>query len=157
MGQEYVPSHQTAPMTPTPLHRVERIAKVLDEAIRIPGTQIKVGLDAVIGLIPGVGDVLGLGLGSWFIYEAHRLGAPAALKWKMARNVAIDAISGLVPVLGDVVDVAYRSNRRNLNLLRSHFAPQSLAAAPAATPWKQRWLLLALMAALGVGYWIWAR
>jgi hypothetical protein len=106
-----------------PLRRVERLATVLDEAIRIPDTGIRLGLDSVIGLIPGVGDIAGLAMGSWLIYEAHRLGAPAALKWKMAGNVAVDAISGLVPVLGDLVDVAFRSNRRNVELLRGHFQP----------------------------------
>jgi len=145
----------TPPNTLPPLHRVERVARLLDDVFRIPGTQIKVGLDALIGLIPGVGDVIGLGLGGWFIYEAHRLGAPAALKWQMARNVAIDAISGFVPVLGDVVDVVYRSNRRNLGLLRGHFAPQS--PAPVASRWRP-WLRLAF--AMGVAalvWWLWPR
>ena len=138
---------------PDALHRVERIAKVLDEAIRIPGTRIKVGLDAVIGLIPGIGDAAGLALGSWFIYEAHRLGAPAALKWKMARNVGIDAVSGLVPVLGDIVDVAFRSNRRNLELLRRHFRP-STPLQPAARPWRATIVIATVLGALWLGYWM---
>ena len=144
------------PATQDPLHRIERIAKVLDDVIRIPGTNIKLGLDAVIGLIPGVGDVAGLALGSWFIYEAHRLGAPAALKWKMARNVGIDAVSGLVPVLGDVVDVAYRSNRRNLQLLRGHFAP----SLPAQGTARGRSLMLRIAFSLGIaalGFWVFFR
>ena len=148
---------QTSPQLPqAPLHRVERIARVLDDVIRIPGTNIKVGLDSVIGLIPGVGDVAGVALGSWFIYEAHRIGAPAALKWKMARNVAIDAVSGFVPVLGDLVDVAYRSNRRNLDLLRGHFRP---AAVATQTSSRLR-LAVRLMLALGVAataWWFWLR
>ncbi|MES2682808.1 MAG: DUF4112 domain-containing protein [Pseudomonadota bacterium] len=142
-----------SPAPQDPLHRVERIARVLDEAIRIPGTSITVGLDAVIGLIPGVGDVAGVALGSWFIYEAHRLGAPAALKWKMARNVGIDAISGLVPVLGDVVDVAYRSNRRNLQLLRGHFRPD-LPVTPTTRSWVRLLVIAGLVAALYWGYWL---
>ena len=139
-----------------PLHRVERIAKVLDDVIRIPGTSIKVGLDSLIGLIPGIGDAAGLALGSWFIYEAHRLGAPADLKWKMARNVGIDAISGFVPVLGDIVDVAYRSNRRNLDLLRGHFRP----AAPISKTGSRLQLAVRLMLVLGVAasvWWFWLR
>lgn len=137
------------PAESPPLHRVERVAKLLDDAFRIPGTRIRVGLDSIIGLIPGVGDVLGVGLGSWFIFEAHRLGAPAALKWKMARNVAIDAISGFVPVLGDIVDVAYRSNRRNLALLRGHFQPD--AALP--TQRLQAWIRLALLLGMATLFW----
>ncbi len=138
---------------PDALYRVERVARLLDEAIRIPGTGIRLGLDSLIGLIPVVGDAAGLALGSWFIYEAHRLGAPAALKWKMARNVAIDAASGLVPVLGDIVDIAYRSNRRNMDLLRGHFRPQT---ARAARPRLVFWVRLA--AGLGVAallWWLW--
>lgn len=134
------------------LHRVERVAKVLDEAIRIPGTGIKVGLDAVIGLIPGIGDAAGLAIGSWFIYEAHRLGAPLELKLKMARNVAIDAVSGLVPVLGDIVDVAYRSNRRNLELLRKHFRPAE-PAKPAGASQRSVFVIASCLAALGACYW----
>ena len=144
-----------SPAESPPLHRVERVAKVLDDLFRIPGTRIRVGLDSIIGLIPGVGDVLGLGLGGWFIYEAHRLGAPAALKWKMARNVVIDAVSGLVPVLGDMVDVAYRSNRRNLALLRGHFQPETPATAVSRY---RPWLRLAF--GLGVAalvWWFWLR
>ncbi len=142
--------------TQDPLHRVERIAKVLDDVIRIPGTNIKVGLDSLIGLIPGVGDVAGVALGSWFIYEAHRIGAPAALKWKMARNVGIDAISGFVPVLGDIVDVAYRSNRRNLDLLRGHFRPAAVIAKTSS----RLQLAVRLMLVLGVAatvWWFWLR
>ena len=131
------------------LHRVERVAKVLDDVFHIPGTRIKVGLDSVIGLIPVVGDVAGVALGSWFIYEAHRLGAPAALKWKMARNVGIDAISGFVPVLGDMVDVAYRSNRRNLQLLRGHFNPAAESQVARLSPW------LKLAATLSVAALLW--
>ena len=138
-----------------PLHRVERVARLLDDAFRIPGTQIRVGLDSLIGLVPGVGDAIGLGLGGWFLYEAHRLGAPAALKWKMARNVAIDAISGFVPVLGDAVDVLYRSNRRNLALLREHFAPQATEPAPAC---RRVWVRLAFVAGVAaLVWWFWLR
>jgi len=140
---------------PAPLHRVERVASVLDDVFRIPGTRIRVGLDSLIGLIPGVGDAAGLALGGWFVYEAHRLGAPAALKWKMVRNVAVDAISGFVPVLGDIVDVAYRSNRRNLELLRGHFNPQPVAPVPERSRW---WLKLALASGgAALVWWIWLR
>lgn len=141
------------PPTHPPLHRIERVAKVLDEAFSIPGTRIKVGLDAVIGLIPVVGDVAGICLGGWFIYEAHRLGAPLELKLKMARNVAIDAISGFVPVLGDLVDVAYRSNRRNLELLRGYFNPAAEARAPRLNPWLKLGVTLSVALLLWWFFW----
>ena len=146
---------QPAATPADPLRRVERLAKVLDEAVRIPGTQIKLGLDAVIGLIPVVGDAAGLMLGSWLIYEAHRLGTPAKLKWQMARNVAVDAVAGLVPVLGDLVDLAYRSNRRNVRLLRKHFTPLE---PPPARPAGLILLRLAMIASVGLAvWWLWGR
>ncbi len=148
-----MPAAPESALVPDPLHRIERVARWLDEAIRIPGTGIRIGLDAVIGLVPVVGDLAGVALGSWFVYEAHRLGAPAALKWKMARNVAIDALSGFVPVLGDLVDVAYRSNRRNLELLRGHFRP-SVPAKPTAGPLRIALVLAGTLAALSMGWWL---
>ena len=144
----------TTPAPHDPLHRVERLAKVLDDAIRLPGTGIKIGLDAVIGLIPGVGDAAGLALGGG---KAVILAPsePFALKWKMARNVAIDAVTGLVPVLGDVVDVAYRSNRRNLALLRGHFRPEDAQRVAARTP--RVLIVLGLAASAVMAWWLFFR
>jgi hypothetical protein len=146
------PDLAVLPARPAPLHRVERVARLLDDSFRIPGTGIRVGLDSLIGLIPGVGDLFGVGLGSWFIYEAHRLGAPAALKWKMARNVVLDAVLGFVPVLGDILDVAYRSNRRNLELLRSHYQPH---ISPKIAASRRLWWLVLLFAVAALGLFVW--
>ena len=142
-----------SPAYPHPgLHRVEKLARLLDEAVHIPGTRIRLGLDSLIGLIPGVGDVAGLLMGGYVVYEAHRIGAPGELKLRMARNVATDALIGLVPVLGDVFDVAFRSNRRNVQMLLDHYRPPS--AAPAPRP--ARWLpaLLAVAALGGLLAWL---
>lgn len=112
------------PETPTALtaarKRIERIAALLDSAVGIPGTRLRFGLDSVLGLIPGVGDVLGLALGGTILYEGVRAGAPRALILRMLGNSAIDALGGLVPVLGDVFDLAFKSNRRNARLLLEH-------------------------------------
>lgn len=149
-------------MSPAPAHpnlpRLEKLAHWLDDLIRIPGTRIRIGLESLIGLIPGLGDIAGLLMGGYVVLEAHRMGAPGELKLRMLRNVALDALAGLVPVLGDLFDFAYRSNRRNLEMLLAHYRPAPVAAA-AVTPSAWRWLRLALTLALavGLGWWFWQR
>ncbi|MGQ0696929.1 MAG: DUF4112 domain-containing protein [Panacagrimonas sp.] len=100
--------------------RMEKLAWLLDGAVRIPGTKFRFGLDSIVGLIPGVGDVVGLGLGAAILYESVRVGAPRPLVMKMLRNSVLDALGGLVPVVGDVFDFAFKSNRRNAALLMEH-------------------------------------
>ncbi|MDP3859667.1 MAG: DUF4112 domain-containing protein [Stagnimonas sp.] len=144
-----------APPTPPNLQRIETLAYWLDELIRIPGTRFRIGLESLIGLIPGVGDLAGLLMGGYVVIEAHRMGAPGELKLRMIRNVALDAVAGLVPVFGDLYDFAYRSNRRNLQLLLDHYRPA--AAPPQRLPRRRRWLS-ALLFLLGVGllWWFWS-
>lgn len=102
------------------LARIEALAKLMDSAVVVPGTRIRVGLDAAIGLLPGIGDVLSALVSSYIIWEARQLGVP---RWKIARmigNVALDTTIGAVPVVGDVLDVFYRSNLRNLRIVQEH-------------------------------------
>jgi Domain of unknown function (DUF4112) len=100
------------------LARLDRLARLLDTALVIPGTNIRFGADAVIGLVPGIGDTITTALSLWIVYEAHQLGAPRELLMRMAANVAIDGFVGAVPVVGDAFDVLWRANRRNMRLLR---------------------------------------
>ena len=108
----------------TPVTRAERIARLdalaslLDTAILIPGTNVRFGLDAMIGLVPGVGDVVTTLLSLYIVKEARALGAPRHLILRMLGNVALDSMVGAVPLAGDVFDVMWRANRRNMNLLR---------------------------------------
>ncbi|ROH86537.1 DUF4112 domain-containing protein [Stagnimonas aquatica] len=142
-------------MNPAPhpsLQRVEKLAYWLDEFITVPGTRFKIGLESLVGMIPVVGDVAGLLMGGYVVVEAHRLGAPAELKWKMVRNVALDGAIGLVPVLGDFFDFAYRSNRRNVQLLLGHYRPSALQRK--AAPRRFRWLLLGLLLLAGLALWL---
>lgn len=100
--------------------RVQWLARLLDNAIGIPGTRIRLGWDALIGLIPGVGDALGVLLGGMILFEAARVKAPPALLARMGGNLALDAVLGVVPLLGDVLDVAFKANARNAQLLVAH-------------------------------------
>lgn len=107
------------------LARLKRLAHVMDSALRIPGTRIRFGADSALGLVPGAGDVIGLGISLFALMEAVRLGAPPRLITRMIGNVAIDTGLGAIPIAGDVFDVLFRSNTRNLRLLLGHFERES--------------------------------
>lgn len=94
--------------------RLEALTRMLDTALIIPGTNIRFGADAMIGLVPGIGDAITTALSAYVVYEAHRLGAPRTL----IANVAVDGVVGAVPLIGDAFDVVWRANRRNMRLLR---------------------------------------
>lgn len=98
-------------------HPLERLAWWLDEAFRIPGTQQRVGIDALIGLIPGVGDTVGAMLSTYIIVEAARRGASVWTVARMLGNVGVEMLIGVVPFVGDVFDVVFKANRRNVALL----------------------------------------
>jgi hypothetical protein len=100
--------------------RVTLVAKLLDSAFFIPGLNRRVGLDSVLGLVPGLGDALSAALASYIIWEARQLGLP---RWKIARmigNVAVDTAIGAIPVAGDVFDVFFKANERNLRIIHEH-------------------------------------
>ena len=100
-----------------PLARARTLARLLDSAVRVPGTGIRFGADAVIGLIPGLGDIGGAALAGYLVILAQRLGVPRAVVLRMLANVAVDTLGGTVPLIGDLFDVAYKSNLRNVALL----------------------------------------
>lgn len=95
------------------------LALLLDDLVTIPGTRIGVGLDSVIGLVPGVGDSAGVLLSGAVLASAVRQGVPFPVLMRMVLNVLFDALLGLVPVVGDALDVAHRANRKNLRLLQA--------------------------------------
>ena len=110
--------------------RVRAMARVLDTAVRVPGTPVRFGLDAVLGLIPGVGDVVGAAASGYIVLAAARLGAPASVLVRMLLNVGIDTLVGAVPLFGDLFDLGWRSNSRNVALLERHLAdPRDARAA----------------------------
>ena len=104
--------------------RLDALANLLDTAILVPGTNIRFGIDAMIGLIPGIGDAITTLMSLYIVREARELGAPRHLIARMLANVALDGIVGAVPFLGDAFDVMWRANRRNMALLRNHLAAE---------------------------------
>ena len=100
------------------LARLEALAKLLDVAFILPGTNIRYGIDGLIGLIPVVGDILTTAISLWVVREARALGAPWHITARMLGNVALDGAVGLVPLAGDAFDVMFRANVRNMRLLR---------------------------------------
>ncbi|MBE0597852.1 MAG: DUF4112 domain-containing protein [Desulfuromonadales bacterium] len=141
--------------------RLERLAWLLDSSIYIPGLGVRIGLDGLIGLFPGVGDTLGAVASSWIISEAARLGAPRSVLLKMAFNVAVDAIFGAIPVVGDLFDFAWKANLRNVRLLGEYLErPRKTVVVSRLFVWSLLLMVLLfvfLMAALMVLVvrWLW--
>ena len=135
-------------MTPTvaddPLARARTLARLLDSAARIPGTGIRFGLDPIIGLVPGLGDVAGAALSGYLVLLAQRLGAPRAVVLRMLANVAVDTVGGTIPLIGDAFDVAFKSNTRNLELL------ERAIASPTRTARASRLLVVVVFVALAL-------
>jgi hypothetical protein len=103
------------------LDRLDMLATVFDTALIVPGTNIRFGAEAVLRLIPGVGDIAASALSFYLLYEASRLGVPKLLLARMAANVILEGAVGVVPVAGDAFDIYFRANRRNVALLRQYF------------------------------------
>jgi hypothetical protein len=103
------------------LKRLVWVTRLLDDRFRIPGTSIRFGLDALLGLAPFAGDMVGLGLSGLMFHAMWRHGAGPLLLLRMLGNVLLDALVGIVPVVGDVFDVAFKANRRNLTMLTKYY------------------------------------
>lgn len=112
------------------VHLSRQLAKVMDDAVTVPGTRIGLGLDAVIGLVPGIGDAVGSALSSVIVRDAIRARVPMVVLARMGWNLIVDALLGLVPGVGDVADVAHRANRKNLRLLIREVERQPLREPP---------------------------
>lgn len=100
--------------------RIEGLERLLEGLVEIPVLRRKVGIDAIAGVVPVVGDLLTAGLGLYLVWEARNLGLPKWQLWRMAANVGFDGLIGAVPVAGDLLDLLYRSNTRNLRIIRKH-------------------------------------
>lgn len=124
------------------LKRVRRLSHLLDSAILIPGTTFRIGLDPLLGLIPGAGDIVGTALSAYIVLEAARLGLPHQTLTRMVSNILFETVVGALPVVGDLVDATWKANVRNVALLEAHLnVPQSGSKA-------NRWFLVLLLGGL---------
>ncbi|WP_148414879.1 DUF4112 domain-containing protein [Haloferax sp. KTX1] len=127
------------------LARLRAVSFYLDEAFEVPGTNYRVGLDPILGLVPGIGDATASALSAYILVEAAMLGVPRATLARMLGNVVLDATVGSLPLVGDVFDAAWKANARNVRLLEARYDDASPAAAAA-----DRRFLLAAVAAIAL-------
>lgn len=121
---------------------MKQLAWLMDEALTIPGLGWRIGLDGVVGLLPGIGDLLSAGISSFIIRQAAALGVPKVVLLRMAFNTAVDVVIGAIPFMGDLFDFAWKANRRNLRLVIGYLE------APAKTE-RMSWLTaIGLLAAI---------
>jgi hypothetical protein len=122
--------HGTYKITPGGLEesiaRIEAVARLMDGAFVLPGTNIRLGLDAIVGLVPVAGDLISGIVSSYLIWEARRLGAPRWLIARMMANTLLDTTFGAIPVVGDAFDIMFRANMKNMALLRRHMEKRGL-------------------------------
>ncbi|WP_339844709.1 DUF4112 domain-containing protein [uncultured Halopseudomonas sp.] len=130
--------------------KLERLAWFLDSSIKVPGFNARFGLDGLIGLIPGIGDVISALISSVVISEAARMGASKALMLKMAFNILVDTVVGALPLVGDLFDFAWKANNRNVNLLNQYLdSPRETEVSSRFFVWGLASVLLGLVALVG--------
>ena len=122
-----------APSPDVALRRLQTVANLLDSAFVIPGTRQRVGIDAIIGLIPGLGDIVTTILSSYIIWEARNLGVSRFALMRMLANLGIHAAVGSMPLVGDIFDAFFRVNQRNMRILRAQLERKSPGALAAQT------------------------
>jgi hypothetical protein len=110
----------------TSLERIRRLAWLLDNSLPIPGTRWRIGLDPLLGLIPGLGDLIGAALSGWILLEGARLGAGRSTLLRMLWNVLVETVVGAIPLLGDLFDAGWKANAKNVALLERHLASPEL-------------------------------
>lgn len=103
------------------LQRIQAVAALMDDAFVIPGTNRRIGLDSLIGLVPGVGDAATACVSAWLVYEARQLGLPKRKIARMLANIGIDTVVGTIPLAGDLFDWAFKANRKNARIVTDHF------------------------------------
>ena len=116
------PGERGGGSAPRTLTHLRATTQLFDQAFAIPGTKWRFGLDALFGLVPGLGDIAGALVAVYALRVARRLNAPPAIQLHMLSNIALDALIGMVPIVGDLFDFAYKAQSRNLALLEAHLA-----------------------------------
>ena len=100
--------------------RIEAMEHLLERSMVLPGTNYRIGLDTIVGLVPVVGDAITAAMGAYIVWEARNLGLPKWKLWRMGGNIAVDTAIGAIPLVGDAFDVVFRSNTRNLKIIKRH-------------------------------------
>jgi Domain of unknown function (DUF4112) len=108
------------------LSRIRWLSYLLDERFRIPGTRQRIGLDGLLGILPGVGDTVGALLSIYILFEAIQIGVPRSTLLRMIANIALDTVVGAIPVAGDIFDVAWKANKKNVALVNAYIASQAV-------------------------------
>lgn len=111
---------KAAPALADEVKRLESLAWLLDSSIPVPGTRLRIGLDPLIGLIPVVGDLVGMAFSAYILIQAARLGIPRVTLMRMGFNVTVEAVVGIIPFVGDAFDFWWQANRKNVGLLKEH-------------------------------------
>lgn len=117
---------KSASLKSASLQRLRSLAHLLDNAIGIPGTPYRIGIDPIIGLVPGGGDLVSAALSVYIVWEAARIGLPRATVTQMVSNLVLDTLFGSVPMAGDFFDVTWKANTKNIALLEAHLASPRL-------------------------------
>lgn len=112
------------------VEHIESLANLMDSRFRLPGTDIRLGLDTLIGFVPGIGDTVGLGISSYIVAHAHKAGVGKPTLLRMIWNVFIDWLIGLIPLIGDLFDWGWKANNRNAALLRAHYERELARRGP---------------------------
>ncbi|WP_373537582.1 DUF4112 domain-containing protein [Microcoleus sp.] len=116
------------------LNRIRKLSRLMDTAIGIPGTKFRIGLDPLIGLVPGAGDLVDTAFSAYLIYLATQFKIPPQTLGKMIYNISLEAVVGSVPLVGDIFDAFYKSNMRNLALLEAHIEVEEPELVAVAEP-----------------------
>lgn len=144
-------SQPAAPPADADIARLEQLAKLLDNQFRIPGTQIRFGLDALVGLVPYVGDIAGFVVSGFLLRTMVRKGAGPGIMLRMMANYVIDTLVGIVPFLGDIFDIGFKANRRNVALLKAYYTED---ATRMPIKWTLLLFALVFVAMLGLSIWL---
>lgn len=127
--------------TPPKIKWLDNVSSFLDNKFRIPGTETRFGLDFLVGLIPGAGDMISFGVSGALVLTMARYGASGRVILQMLWNIFLDTVVGAIPILGDIFDLYYKANRRNFNLLREHYEEGAYSGSG-------KWIVIAVLIAL---------
>lgn len=108
------------------IQSMERLSWLLDSVLRVPGTNWRIGLDGIVGLIPGIGDISAGAISSYIVYKAYKIGLPFPVIGRMILNVILETIIGIIPFFEDIFDIVFKANQRNVKLMKEYLGSHEL-------------------------------